>query len=130
MAKGLSKLVLSYFERLAGGCFPSVFLEELPGAENSKYGPQHSRDNTSYSSLWKGCEKLAVTVEQNPVICPLSSLLVSKKLVGVISVVQTGRNQTLGVWVSVRQGCAVDVSLDQCSEALGIYLTYNLWQVP
>lgn len=41
-----------------------------------------------------------------------------------------GGNQTLKVWVSVRQGCAVDVSLVQRSKALGIDLIYNLWQVP
>lgn len=130
MAKGLSKLVLSYFEHLAGGCFPLVFLEELLGGEDFKIWPsalqmQHVLFKL-VEGLWKAGSHRGTKSSHLPFVLIAGE---SRKLVGVVSVVQTGGNQTQCL-VSVRQGCAVDVSLDQCSEALGIDLIYNLWQVP
>lgn len=131
MAKDLSEMVLCYFEHLAGRCFQSVFLEALLGAKCFKIWPlalqmQHVLFKLA-ERLWKASSRRGTQSSHLPFVLIAGE---NRKLVGDIGVrVDRGGNQTLKVWVSSRQGCAVDASLDWWSKALGTDLIYNLWQV-
>ena len=132
MAKDLSKLVPCYFEHLAGGCFQAAFLEALLGAKRFKIRPsalqmQHVLFKLA-EGLWKAGSRRGTKSSHLPFVLVAGE---NRKLVGVVSVcIERGGNQTLKVWVSVRQGCALGASLVRWYKALGIGLIYNLWQVP